>query len=65
MIIFQVGSHITGGDIYGIVRENVLIKHRIMLPPNACGTITYMAPAGQYTVDVSSLSMLFCLFYYY
>ena len=47
----QVGDRITGGDIYGIVHENSLIEHRIMLPPNARGTITYLAPAGQYNID--------------
>jgi vacuolar-type H+-ATPase catalytic subunit A/Vma1 len=51
----QVGSHITGGDIYGVVQENTLIKHRIMLPTRACGTVTYIAPPGSYTVDVSWL----------
>lgn len=49
--IFKVGSHITGGDIYGIVNENTLVKQKIMLPPRACGTITYIAPAGNYTVN--------------
>ena len=32
---FKVGDHISGGDIFGIVPENNLIEHRIMLPPNA------------------------------
>jgi hypothetical protein len=32
---FKVGDHITGGDIFGIVPENNLIQHRIMMPPNA------------------------------
>uniref|UniRef100_A0A8D2JCE1 H(+)-transporting two-sector ATPase n=1 Tax=Varanus komodoensis TaxID=61221 RepID=A0A8D2JCE1_VARKO len=27
----RVGSHLTGGDIYGVVRENSLIKHMIMV----------------------------------
>ncbi|EJW88520.1 hypothetical protein WUBG_00559, partial [Wuchereria bancrofti] len=45
-----VGDHITGGDTIGFVRENVLINHRIMLPPTACGTITYIAAAGEYRV---------------
>lgn len=49
--VFQVGSHITGGDIYGQVQENLMIKHKIMLPPRACGTITYIAPAGSYNVN--------------
>ncbi|KAI8096417.1 V-type proton ATPase catalytic subunit A [Halteromyces radiatus] len=51
-INFQVGDHITGGDIYGHVFENSLVStHNIMLPPKARGTITYIAPKGQYTID--------------
>jgi V-type H+-transporting ATPase subunit A len=46
----KVGSHVTGGDIYGLVQENTLIKHKIMLPPKARGTITYLAPPGNYTI---------------
>lgn len=46
----QVGDRITSGDIYGIVTENSLMEHRVMLPPNARGTITYIAPAGQYNI---------------
>ena len=48
----QEGSHISGGDIYGVVKENTLIDHRILLPPKAAGTITYIAPPGEYTIDV-------------
>ncbi len=47
----QVNDRITAGDIYGIVPENSLVEHRIMLPPGAKGTISYIAPAGHYTVD--------------
>lgn len=43
----------TGGDIYGIIHENTLIKHKLMLPPKAKGTVTYVAEPGNYTVDVS------------
>ena len=49
----QIGSHITGGDIYGVVYENSLIKHKIILPPKAKGTITYLAEPGNYDVNVS------------
>lgn len=45
---FKVGDLISGGDIFGIVSENNLIEHRIMLPPNARGRITYIAPPGEY-----------------
>ncbi|XP_044305131.1 LOW QUALITY PROTEIN: V-type proton ATPase catalytic subunit A-like [Varanus komodoensis] len=47
----RVGSHLTGGDIYGVVRENSLIKHMIMVPPRSRGTITRIAPAGNYDVS--------------
>ena len=49
------GSHITGGDIYGVVYENSLIKHKIMLPPRNRGTVTYVAPPGNYDVSVSDV----------
>ncbi|ESP02178.1 hypothetical protein LOTGIDRAFT_185986 [Lottia gigantea] len=47
----RVGSHITGGDIYGVAYENILIKHKIMLPPKAKGTVTYVAEPGQYDIN--------------
>ncbi|KAI8365067.1 V-type proton ATPase catalytic subunit A [Choanephora cucurbitarum] len=51
-INFKVGDHITGGDIYGKVYENSLVNlHNIMLPPKNRGTITYIAPKGQYTLQ--------------
>ena len=46
----RIGSHITGGDLYGLVQENNLIRHNIMLPPKARGTVTYLAPPGNYTI---------------
>jgi V-type H+-transporting ATPase subunit A len=47
----QVGDRITAGDIYGVVFENSLVEHRIMLPPGARGNISHIAPAGHYTVE--------------
>lgn len=49
----QIGSHITGGDIYGVVYENILVKHKIMLPPRAKGKVTWIAEPGCYDVNVS------------
>ena len=44
----------SGGDIYGNVRENNLItKHKMMLPPKGMGTVTYIAPPGNYTIKVA------------
>ncbi|KAI8467183.1 MAG: vacuolar ATP synthase, subunit A [Monoraphidium minutum] len=48
---FKVGDRITAGDIYATVKENTLMDHKVLLPPNARGTITYIAPAGNYTVN--------------
>lgn len=47
----QVGSHITGGDIYGTVIENSLLQQRIMLPPKAHGRVNYIAEPGDYDVN--------------
>lgn len=55
----KVGSHITGGDIFGTVFENTLITQSIMLPPKARGTVTYLAPQGNYTVEDTVLEVDF------
>lgn len=47
---FAVGSIITGGDIFGVVQENELIEHSIMLFPRKHGRITWMAAAGNYNL---------------
>ncbi|CAJ0593816.1 unnamed protein product [Cylicocyclus nassatus] len=54
-----VGSHVTGGDVIGSVQENLLIKHKIMIPPNSCGTVNYVAPSGQYTIEDVLLELEF------
>ncbi|CAG8463372.1 7202_t:CDS:10 [Ambispora leptoticha] len=49
---FKVGDHVTGGDIYGEIYENSLLRrHSILLPPKALGTITHIAEAGSYTLE--------------
>jgi V-type H+-transporting ATPase subunit A len=48
---FKVGDRVSGGDIYGLVQENTLLEHRIMVPPGARGTISYIAPEGDYNVN--------------
>jgi len=55
----KIGNHITGGDVYGLVQENTLIKHKIMLAPRARGTVTFVAPPGNYTVDDTILETEF------
>ena len=45
------GDKITGGDILGEVPETVLVKHRILVPPNVSGTVKSIQPKGNYTVE--------------
>ncbi|CAF3758873.1 unnamed protein product [Rotaria sp. Silwood1] len=47
----QIGSHITGGDIFGTVPEEQMIQHRLMLHPKVKGTVTYIALEGNYTLE--------------
>ncbi len=48
----KTGDHISGGDIFGSVYENSLLKdHKLMLGPRAMGTITHIAEKGSYAVD--------------
>jgi V-type H+-transporting ATPase subunit A len=44
------GTHLTGGDFYGSVFETRMITQKVLLPPKARGTVTYLAPPGNYTI---------------
>ncbi|ODQ78524.1 hypothetical protein BABINDRAFT_162729 [Babjeviella inositovora NRRL Y-12698] len=56
----RVGDHITGGDIFGSIYENSLLEdHKILLPPRARGTITWIAEAGSYNVEATVLEVEF------
>ena len=35
------------------------MEHRVMLPPQARGRVTYVAPSGDYTVDEKVLEIEF------
>jgi len=47
----KVGDILEGGYILGNVPESSLIQHRIMVPPDLAGRLTWMAPPGEYTLD--------------
>lgn len=42
---------VTGGDVLGEVPETVLVRHRILVPPNVSGTIKSIVSKGSYTLD--------------
>lgn len=47
----SIGSHVTAGDVYGTVPETALIDHKLMVPPNQMGVVTWLAPPGQVRQD--------------
>ena len=55
----QTGDRLTSGDIYATVHENSLLDHRIMVPPGAKGNVTYIAPAGEYSLTDKVLELEF------
>ena len=38
------------GDIVGIVKETPLINHKIMVPPDINGTLSFIKPEGDFTI---------------
>ncbi|MDL2258397.1 V-type ATP synthase subunit A [Eubacteriales bacterium OttesenSCG-928-K08] len=45
-----VGAELTGGDILGIVQESEAVLHKIMVPPNVKGTLTWLHEGGSATI---------------
>jgi V/A-type H+-transporting ATPase subunit A len=43
-------TEVTGGEILGTVPETQMIEHRVMVPPQTQGKITWVAPEGEYTI---------------
>lgn len=47
----KVDDAVKGGDILGVAMETDTFEHRVMLNPDDSGTITWVAAAGEYTVN--------------
>jgi V/A-type H+-transporting ATPase subunit A len=47
----KAGDEVSGGTIIGTVPETEALEHRVMVPPDMEGTLTWVAPAKQYTVE--------------
>ncbi len=46
----QVDDDVTPGDCLGAVPETPLVEHRVLVPPDLAGRLSWIAPAGEYTV---------------
>jgi len=47
--VVKVGDEVTGGDIIGVVKETVIVDHKIMVPPGIEGSIEEIYE-GEFTV---------------
>jgi V/A-type H+/Na+-transporting ATPase subunit A len=45
------GEKVRAGEILGTVQETRALEHRVMLPPDKSGTLTWIAEAGEYTIE--------------
>ena len=45
------GDSVSAGTILGVVMETETFEHRIMVPPDHSGTLTWLAPEGEYTIE--------------
>jgi V/A-type H+-transporting ATPase subunit A len=47
----KVGDAVSGGAILGTVPETESLEHRIMVPPEIAGQLTWVAASGEYTIE--------------
>jgi V/A-type H+-transporting ATPase subunit A len=46
----KVGDQVAAGDILGAVPETSAMEHRVLAPPGVAGQLTFVVPAGDYTL---------------
>ena len=49
--VVQVGAAVGPGAALGVVPETPLVEHRLMVPPDAAGEVTWLAAPGAHRVD--------------
>ncbi len=49
--LLKEGDEVSGGAILGTVPETSSLEHRVMVPPDVSGTLTWVAPARKYTIE--------------
>lgn len=45
------GQDLAVGGFFGLVRETPVVEVKLLLPPELSGTVTFIAPEGEYTPD--------------
>jgi len=49
--VANVNDSVVGGQVIGAVMETETFEHRIMVPPDLSGTLTWVADEGDYTIE--------------
>lgn len=49
--LIKSGTKVEGGDIIGELEETTLVTHRVMIPPNLRGTLSWIVKKGDYTIE--------------
>ena len=49
--VLEAGASVSGGEILGTVPETEAIEHRVLVPPDVVGTVSWVANAGSYTLN--------------
>jgi V/A-type H+-transporting ATPase subunit A len=47
----KAGDEVAGGAVLGTIPETQAIEHQVLVPPHVEGTLTWVASAGEYTID--------------
>ena len=47
----EISEVVEGGVVLGVVPETPSIEHRIMVPPETSGRLTWVAPSGEYMIE--------------
>ncbi len=47
----KIGGQLTGGQVYAVCEETPVVQHRMMVPPDISGTVTWVAENGEYTIN--------------
>ncbi|ELA46126.1 V-type proton ATPase catalytic subunit A [Vavraia culicis subsp. floridensis] len=56
--VVKVGDVLEGGDIFGEVDENTLVKHRILVPPDKAGKVSFIVSEGEYTLKDTVMRLI-------
>ncbi|SDN25606.1 V-type ATP synthase subunit A [Acetanaerobacterium elongatum] len=50
-ITVKTGDKLMGGQVYATCQETPVVEHRFMVPPTLNGTVTFVAPNGDYKLN--------------